>query len=79
MFTKYQNGFFWFLWVGILHVLRWVALAVKDVTVVDVFCIKRMQAVIADESLTVVFRSAGNQVGHVFDPHIVAGIVWSFK
>ena len=31
---KFQNGFFWILWVGILHVLRWVALAVGDVTVV---------------------------------------------
>ena len=35
IFAKFENGFFWFLWVGILHVLRWVTLAVGDVTVVD--------------------------------------------
>jgi len=35
---------------------------------------------VADEGcMNIVFRSAGNQAGHVFDPHIVAGIVWSFK
>jgi len=35
--------------------------------------------VVADESCTVSFRSAGNQAGHVFDPHIVSGLVWSFN
>ena len=34
---------------------------------------------VADEGCTVSFRSACNQAGHVFDPHIVAGIVWSFN
>ena len=38
-----------------------------------------MKAVVADESLTVVFCSSGNQAGHVFDPHIVACFVWSFN
>ena len=34
---------------------------------------------VADKSCVTSFRSAGNQAGHVFDPHIVAGIVWSFE
>jgi len=38
-----------------------------------------MNAVFADESLTIVFCSACNQAGHAFDSHIVAGIVWSFN
>ena len=33
---------------------------------------------IAHKSLAMVFRSSRNQAGHVFDPHIVAGFVWSF-
>jgi len=37
-----------------------------------------MKAVVADESCMITFRSAGNQAGHVFDPHIVAGFVWFF-
>ena len=55
------------------------ALAVADVTVVDVFCIKRMQAVVANEGCMTAFCSSCNQAGHVFDPHIVAGFVWSFN
>jgi len=35
---------------------------------------------VADEGcMAIVFRSAGIQAGHVFDPHIVANIVWSFN
>ena len=33
---------------------------------------------VADDGCVTMLCSAGNQVGHVFDPHIVAGFVWSF-
>jgi len=36
-----------------------------------------MKAQIADESLTIVFRSLGDQTGHIVDPHMMVGIVWS--
>jgi len=35
-----------------------------------------MQAVVADESLTVVFRSAADQTGQIFHPHVVFVFVW---
>jgi len=38
-----------------------------------------MQTVITDEGWTMGFCFAGDQTGHVFDPHIVVGIVWSFN
>ena len=34
---------------------------------------------VADESLTVVFRFAANQTGKIFQPHVVASFVWSFN
>ena len=61
-------------------VLRWVALAVGDVAIVDFLLTEWMQTVVANEGcMTIVFRSAGSQAGHVFDSHIVAGFVWSFN
>jgi len=34
--------------------------------------------VVADEGCTTGFYSAGNQTKHIFDPHVVVGIVWPF-
>ena len=34
---------------------------------------------VSDEGCMTNFCFAGNQAGHVFDPHIVVGFVWSFE
>ena len=39
---KFRNAFFWDLGIGILYVLRWMALTVGDVAIVDALCAKWM-------------------------------------
>jgi len=56
------------------------ALTVVDVAVVDVFYVKRVQTTVANKGCMAIYSSSTrNQMGRIFNRHVVASFVRSLE